>query len=346
MLSPRALLARIWPLPVLMPLVVGVAMLAWQGTISVRLAVVTMLMNLVLVVGLYMFVGVSGVFSFGQMAFMAIGAYTAGLVRIPDETKTLVLPDLPGFIARAEYGPLVATLLGGAAAAALAIIVAIPLMRMRELSIALGTFVVLIIVNVVAEAADFLTHGPAGLAGIPITTTRDNALVWALIAILAAHLFQRSKTGLRLRSSRDDEVAARSVGVNVPGQRFVAFVVSGFFVGIGGALYAQYLGAVTPDLFYLGITFTTLAMLVVGGRTSLSGAVVGTIAISALTELLRHAERGFDIGIANVPGRIGMTEAGLAVALLVVLIWRPAGVTNGREIPFPYKTSPLGGRGP
>jgi branched-chain amino acid transport system permease protein len=132
-------------------------------------------------------------------------------------------------------------------------------------------------------------------------------------------------------------VAARSIGVNVPGERFLAFVLSGFVVGIGGALYTEFLGTMTPDVFYLSITFTTLAMLVVGGRTSLSGAVIGTIVVSAVTEFLRRLEGGFHVGPVHVAGRIGLTEVGLALVMLTILLWRPSGLTNGREIPSPFR---------
>jgi branched-chain amino acid transport system permease protein len=141
--------------------------------------------------------------------------------------------------------------------------------------------------------------------------------------------------GLRLRSSREDEVAARSLGIGVIRERTVAFVLSGFIVGIGGALFVQVIGTATPDQFYLSITFLVIAMLVVGGVNSLAGAVVGAIALSVALETLRRIEEGANLGFVHLPGRPGLSAVGLALTLLIILAVRPEGLTRGRELPVP-----------
>lgn len=327
---------RAWPLLALLLLVAAVTGLASLGDASIDRVVVTSLVNLVLVVSLYVFVGTSGVFSFAQMAFAATGAYASAILTIPTETKAVLYTELPGFLADASAGPLWATLVGGIAAGALGLIVAIPVMRLTGIAAGLATFAVLIIFHVVAQNWTQVTNGSFGIAAIPTTTTTGNALLWALATIVAAYLFQQSRVGLRLRGSREDEIAARAAGIGVYNERRLAWVTSAFFSGVGGALFAQYIGAFNPDTFYISLTFLTLAMLVVGGLKSLSGAVVGTLVISFAGELLRRIEGGVDLGVVEVPGRVGVQQVGLALIMVGVLLLRPSGITGGREIRWPF----------
>ena len=129
-----------------------------------------MLINLILVVGLYIFVGNTGVFSFGHIGFMAIGAYTAGLLRIPESTKQALL-QLPGWLERAHVSALEADVIGGLLAALLAAVVALPLMRLGGLTAGLGTFALLNIINIVAANWNQFTGGSTGMAGVPTSTT-------------------------------------------------------------------------------------------------------------------------------------------------------------------------------
>jgi branched-chain amino acid transport system permease protein len=325
--------------PVVAPcaLVVVVALIVSTGSDALNRTLVLGLVDLVIVVGLYSFVGLSGVFSFGHISFVAVGAYTAALLTMPAAIKALTLPAVPAFIRSAELGAFPATVLAGLVAAVLALGLAPQLMRLSGLQAGLATVAVLVITRVVASNWDQLTGGSAGLAGVPSTTTLSSALAWALGAIVAVWLFQSSAMGLRLRASREDEIAARSVGIGVMRERTVAFVLSAFVVGVGGALYAGQQGNVTPDQFYIQITFLTIAMLVVGGTRSLAGAVIGPIFVAVAQELLRHAEAGFHVAGLHVPGRPGLTEVGLGVLLLVTLVLRPEGITHGRELHWPRR---------
>jgi branched-chain amino acid transport system permease protein len=114
-------------------------------------------------------------------------------------------------------------------------------------------------------------------------------------------------------------------------------------MGVGGALYGQYLGSFNASFFYLALTFTTLAMLVVGGMKSLTGAVIGSLVISFVAEFLHRIEQGADLGPVTIPARPGLREVGLAIIMLTILVIRPRGITNGRELPWPRGP---GGRGP
>jgi branched-chain amino acid transport system permease protein len=313
---------------ILAALVVFLTVLGSFGSPVLQTTLVTMLIDVILVVGLYVFVGNSGVFSFGQIGFMAIGAYTAANLRIPSATKAALFPTMPDV----ELPSVLATLVGGTVAAAVALVIAFPLMRLSGLVASLGTFAFLNITYIVASNLDEVTGGSTGIAAVPATTTRNTALVWTIIVIALAWGFQQTRTCLCLRGSREDEAAARAIGIGITSERTVAYVLSAFITGIAGALFAQFYGTFNPNAFFIEITFLTVAMLVVGGVLSLSGAVVGALFISLLTEALRRMETGIDLGVFSTPELIGLQQVGIAIAMLLVLLLRPRGLTGGDEI--------------
>jgi branched-chain amino acid transport system permease protein len=326
---------RIWPVvpPILLTVVVTAA--ASQGNEYIHSVLITGLINLVLVIGLYCFVGTSGVFSFGHMGFAAIGAYAAGIFAIPPATKSVLFSSMPAALVHLHAGSLVSTLIGGGVAACAGLITSIPLMRLAGLAASIATFALLIIVYTVAQNLNQVTNGLSGMASVPTTTTAPKVLVWAVIFMLVVFAFQESRWGLRLRASREDEIAARAYGIGVYNERRVAWVLSAFVTGIGGALYGQFLGTFDANAFYLDITFLIIAMLVVGGRNSLAGAVIGSLFISIIAELLQHVQSGLNIAFIHLPGRAGIAPLGLGVVMLASLIWRPNGLTGGREITWP-----------
>lgn len=291
----------------------------------------TILIQVIMVVGLQAFIGNSGVLSFGHMAFAAIGAYTAGLATIPSDVKEVLQPELPPWIAAVHLHPIAATIAGALVAGVFAALIAVPLMRLDGLSGSIASFGVLIIVNVVAANARSVTNGTAGLGGVPTTTSVGVALAWSVVIVAAVAVFQASAVCLRLQATREDRVSAMSLGIDVEPERRWAWVLSALVVGAGGALFAQQLGSFGPATFYLDLTFLTLAMLVIGGMTSLTGAVVGTLAVAAVSELLRQFEGGIVMFGASLSTPAGSREVGLALIMLAVLITRPRGLTNGRE---------------
>jgi len=333
----RRLLAAVFPALAALAAIALVTLWGSSGSEILDRTIITMLIDLVLVMGLYIFAGNSGIFSFGQLSFMAIGAYAAGFLTIPVITKRLILPGLPDWLMTAQVGPVAAVLIGGAVAALFAAVLAIPLMRLSGISASLATFAVLIAINVVLANSDDVTGGTSGLNGVPVTVTSWNAFAWAAVAIAIALAFQLTPIGRRLRATREDEVAARALGISVLTERRVGFVLSAFVTGVGGALYAQFNSAFTPDAFYLDLTFLIIAMLVVGGMNSLTGAVAGVLVLTAVSEGLRRIEQGAHVGPLFVPGRTGLREVGLALIMLAILLFRPRGLTGGRELPLPRR---------
>jgi branched-chain amino acid transport system permease protein len=322
----------VWPVLSLALLLTALVLFGETQSGVFQRDIVQMLINVVLVVGLYVFAGNSGVLSFGQMSFMAIGAYATAILTIPVIQKSFLLPELPGFLADAHFGTVTAAILAGLVAAVIGAIISIPIVRLNGLTASLAMFAFLVIVHEVARNWDAVTRGSRTMLGVPTNTTGTSALIWALVAIVVAYLYQRSSAGLRLRTSREDEYAAQAVGVSVPRERWIAFVISAFIIGIGGFLYAQHQGAFNPNEFFVQVTFLTIAMLVIGGLKSLSGAVIGAASVSLLTTLFDSVEDGGTYGPIDFGGREGLSAALLAAFFLGVLIWRRQGITGGREL--------------
>lgn len=225
-----------WVWPALVPIVIlAVVTFAFSfGSPILQRIVTTMIINLVAVVGLYIFVGNSGVFSFGHVAFMGIGAYTAAILSVSPKTKALLLPDMPGFLAAASLPTVPAILIGGVVAAVFALIVAFPLMRMKSIALPIGTFALAVIVHTVTIGWKSLTGGTGTMTGIPIKATLWLAFVFAAAAMLVALMFQKSRVGMRLKGAREDEVAARAIGIGVLKERTWAWLISAFVMGLAG----------------------------------------------------------------------------------------------------------------
>lgn len=323
----------------LMALVAVVLVAANSSSSSIlKGAALTAAISVVLAVGLYTFIGITGILSFGQMAMMMIGGYVAVIIATPVSVKRSAVAGgeeigkMPNWIVDAHVAFVPALLIGAAAGAVFALVISIPLVRLRGLAASLATFAVLVMVDVVASNWTALTGGVSGYNLAPLETTLTSALVCALIVIGIAYLFKESRVGLRLRSSREDEVAALGVGANVKLYRAIAFVLSGAIVAVGGGLTGLRVGDVTPSLFYLEITFLIIVMIVVGGVNSLSGAVIGTLLMSTVGYALELIQSGDVFGIAHIESRAGVENAGFAIIALVVLLVRPQGLLGAREI--------------
>lgn len=304
-------------------ILIGAAASSLNGTAQ-RLVVAAMI-QVVLVVGLFVFVGISGVLSFGHLAFAAVGGYACAIVTMDPALKELVLPTLPGPLVDLKVGTLGGIIVGAAVAAILALVVAVPLTRLSGLAAGLATFAFLAIVHTSAKAGEQFTGGASGLSGIPITTTPMVAGVAVAVVCAVAAGFEHSRMGLALRASRGDETAAESVGISVRRQRLIALVLSGAVMGAGGALYVAFLGVLGTETFYLTMTFLTLTMLVVGGMTSLVGAVAGAVLLSAVAEVIVRAQNDSLLGF-DVPAWAGLSDIVVAGVLLMVLFLRPQGL--------------------
>ena len=283
------------------------------------------------------FVGNSGLLSVGNVAFMAIGAYVSALLTMPAAAKSVFLPDLPAFLADAEWPAIGGALAGGTVAALLALFAGFPLMRLSGISASIATFAILVVSYVVLGNWTSVTGGQNSLMGLPIYVGLWTAAGWAVAAVVVAFLHQESRSGLLLRASREDEVAAAASGIHMVSHRLAAFVVSAFISGIAGVLLAHFLGTVRVETFYLDLTFLLIAMLVIGGMRSLTGAVAGAIAITLLTEMMRQVEIGVTVGGTTIAAPGGLGDALLALLMLLIILFRPNGIAGGREISWPLR---------
>ena len=313
-------------------LIGGAVAFGLNGTPSLQGAVTLILTSLIIVLGLQVFIGNSGVYSFGQLGFAAAGAYLAALLTLPAALSSLQTPALPSFIATAHLSAHSSTLVAGLTGGALALLVGLPLMRTSTLAIPISTFAFLIVLYNVLANWDAMTGGSSGLVSIPATTSVESAGAWAAVAVVVALAFKWSNSGYRLQATREDEVAARSIGIVVMRERMIAFVLSGMLCGIGGALAVHQSGVLNPMTFYFGATVTAITMLVVGGARSVFGAVLGTLAVAGVNELLRGLEDGADLfGVISIGYAPGLAAIGLGVILLITMITLPDGLSGGHE---------------
>jgi branched-chain amino acid transport system permease protein len=313
---------------------VGIAALV--GTIvstSTETYVINALVNVAIVVALYVFIGNSGVLSFGHISFVAVGAWAAGVLSMPVEEKPAIMPNLASLLRDHTVGNIWSLALAAAVGAAFALVVGLPLMRLSGLGAGIATFGVLEITHNVLRYWEKIGPGLNTFSAVPETTGLLQASLGAGLAVVVAFAYKRSRFGRLLSATREDAAAARAVGVSVYRQRLIAFVLSGALAGFAGGLYVHLL-PVNTESVYLNLTFLTLAMLVIGGATSLWGAVVGALAVSAVDSFLAEAESGIHVlgQSLDLPAGTRIVVVGALMAL--VLILRPAGLTGGRELTF------------
>jgi branched-chain amino acid transport system permease protein len=282
-------------------LVLAVAALGANASAVRQLEFNDALVNTAIVVALYVFIGNSGVLSFGHMSFVAIGAYLSGILTLGAEQKNFVLPGMFPVLRHTHVSTPTSLALAALAGAVFALLTGISLMRLSGLPAGIATFAVLgITTNVIAYWGK-IGPGVTALALVPESGTWTLA-VCTVIAILIAFAYQRSRFGRRLRATREDPRAAEASGIHVHRERLVSFVISGALAGFAGALLVHELGSITVDQVSLELTFITLAMLVIGGMQSIWGAVFGALLISGLNSFLNEAEQGIHIGFyVNLP---------------------------------------------
>ncbi len=330
----REIILRSAPLLALVVLIVAITLLAGLADAVTVRRVILSLVNVVAVVGLYIFMGNSGVLNFSSVGFMAIGAYVAALLTMPANAKGMFLPDLPGWLMVAELPALAGPFIGGAVSSILALVVGLPIMRLSGIAAAIATFSLMFICYIVLGNWTSLTGGQISLMGLKSYVGLWTACAFAVGAIGVAFAYQETRWALALRASREDAVAASACGLRVAALRLGAFVLSAFVCGVGGALYGHFQGTLRVESFYLDPTFLLVTMLVVGGMRSLTGAVIGCLSISLLTELLRLVEVGVPVPgtTFTVAAAAGFGDVVLAALMLLILIFRPNGITGGREV--------------
>ena len=325
---------------VLIAVLLAMAALTYAfGSRAFNRTAIEMFINIMVVVGLYAFVGNSGLLSFGHISFMCLGAYMTAWLAISPVMKSITLKGLPVWLLHTQLPMWVATPISGVFAALFALIVGRIIMRLSGIAASIATFGLLGVVNNVYSNWDSVTGGQGSIVGIPPTMNVWIGWLGAAVAIVTAYLYSISRSGLALRATRDEAIAASASGVDIVRERLIAFVVSAFIIGLAGALYAHFLSIVNPGSFYLRTTFVSLSMLVVGGMYSLSGAVTGVVVLSVLIEMFRDLEKGVSLGGLGISLPNGVQEIAIGIITIIILIYLPTGLTRNRE--FSWRGWPL-----
>jgi branched-chain amino acid transport system permease protein len=261
--------------------------------------------TLIGVLGVYMVTGLTGLFSFGQAAFLAIGAYISAVLY-----KSLGLP-LP-------LAAFVAMLVGLAAG----LLVGLPTVRLRRDYISLVTFgfgeAIIAVLNNTAN----VTGGAMGLSGVPQRTSFSLVLASVIACVAVVISYKNSKYGRQCLALRNDELAAKSMGINVERLKLVTFLIAGVMTSFAGVLYVFYTTYVEPGAFGWVISAEWMIIVFVGGVNSLTGAVVATVLLTGLPEFLRFASEW----------RIAI----YCIIVLLILNFRPSGIFGEHEISLDF----------
>ncbi len=263
---------------------------------------VTIGVNIILAVSLNLITGFTGQFSLGHAGFMAIGAYSAGLV-------TLAMPTVVGFLLGVALGAVVSALVG--------FLVGLPTLRLRGDYLAIATLGMAEIIRILLVNADF-TNGAAGLSGIPQFVDWNWLFVFVAGTVVLVSNYLHSAHGRNCIAVREDEIAAESVGVDTVRAKTTAFTIGAFFAGIGGAVYASYFYFIKPDLFGFLKSIDILVIVVLGGLGSITGSIVGAILLGVVS-----------MGLAETQG---LRMIIYSLVLVLIMLFRPQGLLGNREL--------------
>lgn len=257
--------------------------------------------TLIAVAGVYVLTGLTGMFSLGQAAFMAIGAYASGLL--------VIRLDVPFALA---------ALLAVVMATGIGYLIGYPVVRLRRDYISLVTLGFGEAIAALLNRMTTLTGGASGLTGIPRKVTLSIALVSAIVAIALAAFFKSSKYGRQCVALKGDELAAKAMGIHVTRIKMIAFLLSVALTSYSGVLYAFYMSYVDPSGFGWKKSADWVIMVFFGGVNSLTGSTLGAFILSALPQMLRDLQN--------------YRYVIYAVLVLLILNFKPSGLLGEWEL--------------
>ena len=245
--------------------------------------------NAILALSLNLIYGFTGLFSLGHAGFMAIGAYVGALCTLLPEQKEImwILDPIiwPFSVLHTPFW--VAVIAGGLVAMIFAFIIAVPVLRLGDDYLGIATLGFAEIIRVVIVNATSITNGSLGIKGIPGEATLLTCYIWTVITLVVLSRLIFSNFGNVLRCIRDNEIAARSVGIPITKYKLMAFVTSAVFAGVAGVLYALNYSSLVAKKFDYNTSILILVFVVLGGIGNLRGSVIAAAVLTVLPELLR-----------------------------------------------------------
>lgn len=289
--------------------------------------------NAILALSLNLIYGFTGMFSLGHAGFIAIGAYVSALCILSPEQKEMMWILEPIIWPFSEvFTPFwVSVIAGGLAAAVFALIIAVPVLRLGDDYLGIATLGFAEIIRVLITNATPVTNGSLGIKGIPNHATLLTDFGWLLVTLIFMVRLLKSNYGNVFKCIRDNEIAAKVMGINVFMNKVLSFCLGAFFAGVGGALLGSHLSTIDPKMFNFLLTFNVLMFVVAGGLGSITGSLIGSTVITILLEWLRAIEEPMNLGFLEVPGIPGMRMVVFSLILLCIILFRREGIMGMRE---------------
>jgi len=290
--------------------------------------------NIVLALSLNLLNGFTGLFSLGHAGFMSIGAYTCALLTMTADQKAMnfFLKPIEPWLASISIPFLPALIIAGLVAAFAALLIGAPALRLRDDYLAIATLGFSEIIRVVFTNLQTVTNGSLGLKGLPRFTTMWWAWGTAIVTTAAIVALVRSSYGRAFKAIRDNEIAAESMGIDIFRMKLLAFVISAFFAGVGGALLGHHLTTIDPKQFQFLKTFDVLLIVVLGGIGSISGSIISAISVTILMEALRFLDGPLNLLIVRTDGIPGLRMVVFSALLMAVILFRQQGLMGTREL--------------
>jgi branched-chain amino acid transport system permease protein len=220
-------------------------------------------------------------------------------------------------------------------AAFAAVLIGLPVLRLRGDYLGIATLGFAEIIRVVTNNIPQITNGALGVKGIP----QYSNLWWTVgVAVFTIFIIKRliaSSYGRALMSIRENEIASEAIGVNLTYHKVMSFTISAFFAGIGGGLLASLLTTIDPRAFMFIMTFNVLIVVVIGGMGSITGTVIAAFLFNIFLEYLRPIEEGFNIGPLSIPEVPGLRMVTFSVLILIIILYKQNGLMG--EIEFTWK---------
>lgn len=287
--------------------------------------------------------GICGILHLGPNAFITIGAYTSALLTMSAAEKqmTYIIQPLIWPLSVLHTPFALSLIAGGFMATIFAYLISFPVFRVRGDYLAIVTLGFGEVIRVLANALQSVTNGPLGLKGLVPYTNLWWSWGVAVVTIIMVQKLINSSYGRAMKSIREDEIAARAMGIDPYKHLLLAFLISAFFSGVAGGLLAHLITTISPTLFTFFLTFNLLIIIVVGGLGSTTGAIIGAALFAWGGEALRVVERPTDLGFFKIPGVPGMRMVIFSIILMLVIIFARRGIMGRNEFSWDWLLTKL-----